>query len=91
MNANSIMNLKEFLKHHFANLDEAADVLDVSRRTVENYIYVNPCGILKHSAKFVQRKDLNPLDFFEAVAETMEPLDETKSKQGRTAAISKQT
>ena len=40
------MNLKQFLKQHFENLDEAADVLDVSRRTVENYIYVNPCGIL---------------------------------------------
>jgi hypothetical protein len=75
------MNLKQFLKHHFANLDEAADVMDVSRRTVENYIYVNPCGILKHSAKFVQRKDVNPLELFDAVAESMEQLNEAKTKQ----------
>ena len=82
MNApDTLKNLKEFLNVHFANLDEAADVLDVSRRTVENYIYVNPCGILKHSAKFVQRKDVNPLDLFDAVAETMEQLNEKRSKQ----------
>jgi len=81
MNATSIMNLKQFLKHHFENLDEAAEVMDVSRRTVENYIYVNPCGILKHSAKFVQRKDVNPLDLFDAVAESMEQINETKAKQ----------
>lgn len=81
MNAPTTKNLKQFIKHHFENLDEAADVLDVSRRTVENYIYVNPCGILKHSAKFVQRKDVNPLDLFDAVAESMEQLNETKAKQ----------
>ncbi len=81
MNATSIMNLKQFIKQHFESLDEAADVLDVSRRTVENYIYVNPSGILKHSAKFVQRKDVNPLELFDAVAETMEQLNETKTKQ----------
>jgi hypothetical protein len=36
---------------------------------------------LKHSAKFVQRKDVNPLDLFDAVAETMEQLNEAKAKQ----------
>ena len=82
MNAtDTLKNLKQFLKVHFDNLDEAADVLDVSRRTVENYIYVNPCGILKHSAKFVQRKVVNPLDLFDAVAETMEQLNEKRAKQ----------
>lgn len=81
MNApDTLMNLKEFIKTHFENLDEAADVLDVSRRTVENYIYVNPCGILKHSAKFVQRKGVNPLELFDAVAETMEQLNEKKAE-----------
>ena len=77
----TLQNLKQFLRVHFENLDEAADVLDVSRRTVENYIYVNPCGILKHSAKFVQRKGVNPLELFDAVAETMEQLNEAKAKQ----------
>ena len=74
-------NLKEFIKDNFDSIDECADVLDVSRRTVENYIYVNPCGILKQSAKFVQRKDVNPLDLFDAVAETMEQINEVKAKQ----------
>ena len=82
MNAPSIMNLKDFLKQHFESLDEAADMMDVSRRTVENYIYVNPCGILKHSAKFVQRKDVNPLDLFDAVAESMEQINENRPKNG---------
>ena len=77
----TLKNLKEFINTHFDNLDEAADVLDVSRRTVENYIYVNPCGILKHSAKFVQRKGVNPLDLFDAVAESMEQINEKKAKQ----------
>jgi len=74
------MNLKEFLAKYFENLDEAADMMDVTRRTVENYIYVNPCGILKHSAKFVQRKELNPLELFDAVAESMEQINESKAK-----------
>lgn len=77
----SQMNLKEFLAKYFENLDEAADMMDVTRRTVENYIYVNPCGILKHSAKFVQRKELNPLELFDAVAESMEQINESKAKQ----------
>lgn len=75
------MNLKQFLAKYFENLDEAADMMDVTRRTVENYIYVNPCGILKHSAKFVQRKELNPLELFDAVAESMEQINEVKAKQ----------
>ena len=77
----SQMNLKQFLAKYFENLDEAADMMDVTRRTVENYIYVNPCGILKHSAKFVQRKELNPLELFDAVAESMEQINEVKAKQ----------
>lgn len=77
----SQMNLKQFLAKYFENLDEAADMMDVTRRTVENYIYVNPCGILKHSAKFVQRKELNPLELFDAVAESMEQINESKAKQ----------
>lgn len=82
MNAVSTMkNLKEFIKDNFESIDECADVLDVSRRTVENYIYVNPCGILKHSAKFVQRKDINPLELFDAVGETMEQINEQRAKQ----------
>lgn len=81
MNAVSTMkNLKEFIKDNFDSIDECADVLDVSRRTVENYIYVNPCGILKHSAKIVQVKDINPLDLFDAVGETMEELNENRPK-----------
>lgn len=75
------MNLKDFLKEHFESLDDAAEMMDVSRRTVENYIYVNPCGILKHSAKFVRRKEVNPLDLFDAVAESMEQINEVKAKQ----------
>ena len=74
-------NLKQFIKEHFESVDHCAEVLDVSRRTVENYMYVNPCGILKHSAKFVQRKDVNPLDLFDAVAESMEQINEVKAKQ----------
>lgn len=82
MNAVSTMkNLKEFIKDNFDSIDECAEVLDVSRRTVENYMYVNPCGILKHSAKFVQRKDINPLELFDAVGESMEQINEVKAKQ----------
>lgn len=82
MNAVSTMkNLKEFIKDNFDSIDECAEVLDVSRRTVENYMYVNPCGILKHSAKFVQRKDINPLDLFDAVGESMEQINEQRAKQ----------
>ena len=74
-------NLKQFIKENFESVDHCAEVLDVSRRTVENYIYVNPTGILRHSAKIVQVKDINPLDLFDAVGETMEELNENRPKE----------
>lgn len=73
-------NLKEFIKEHFESVEACADVLDVSRRTVENYIYVNPCGILKHSGKIIQHKEVNPLELFDAVAETMEQINENRPR-----------
>ena len=77
----TMKNLKQFIKDNFDSIDHCAEVLDVSRRTVENYIYVNPQGILKHSAKIVQVKEINPLDLFDAVGETMEELNENRPKE----------
>jgi len=74
-------NLKQFIKENFESVDHCAEVLDVCRRTVENYMYVNPTGILRHSAKIVQIKDINPLDLFDAVGETMEELNENRPKE----------
>ena len=80
MNAPSTMqNLKQFLQQHFESLDHCAASLDVSRRTVENYIYANPTGILRHSAKIVQVKDVNPLDLFDAVSKSMEEINENQN------------
>jgi len=75
------MKLKEFINEYYASIDECAAELSVSRRTIENYIYVNPCGILKHSGRIVTRKNVDPLQLFDAVSETMEQLNQAKVKQ----------
>ena len=74
-----MQNLKQFLQQHFDSLDHCAESLDVSRRTVENYIYANPTGILRHSAKIVQMKEVTPLDLFDAVGESIDQISKSKN------------
>jgi predicted DNA-binding protein YlxM (UPF0122 family) len=75
------MKLKEFINEYYASIDECAAELSVSRRTIENYIYVNPCGILKHSGRIVTRKNVDPLQLFDAVGESMKEINQKQIKQ----------
>ena len=76
-----MQNLKQFLQQHFDSLDHCAESLDVSRRTVENYIYVNPTGILRHSAKIVQMKEVNPLQLFDSVGESIKEINQKQNEK----------
>jgi len=76
-----MQNLKQFLQQHFDSLDHCAASLDVSRRTVENYIYVNPTGILRHSAKIVQMKEVNPLQLFDSVGESIKEINQKQNEK----------
>lgn len=76
-----MQNLKQFLQQHFESLDHCAESLDVSRRTVENYIYANPTGILRHSAKIVQMKEVNPLQLFDSVGESIKEINQKQNEK----------
>jgi hypothetical protein len=76
-----MQNLKQFLQQHFDSLDHCAESLDVSRRTVENYIYSNPTGILRHSAKIVQMKEVNPLQLFDSVGESIKEINQKQNEK----------
>lgn len=76
-----MQNLKQFLQQHFDSLDHCAESLDVSRRTVENYIYANPTGILRHSAKIVQMKEVNPLQLFDSVGESIKEINQKQNEK----------
>lgn len=76
----SIMNLRDFIRQHYTTIERCAVELDVSRRTIENYCYRNPSGILKHSGQIIQLDDVEPLQLFDAVAETIEEINEKSPK-----------
>jgi fibronectin type 3 domain-containing protein len=69
------MNLREFIKQHYTTIERCAVELDVSRRTIENYCFRNPSGILKHSGQIIQLDEVEPLQLFDAVAETIEQIN----------------
>ncbi len=70
------MKLKSFINKHFEGLDHCAEKLGVSRRTVENYIYSNPTGILKHSTQLMQLDGVDPFELFDVVAENVEQINQ---------------
>ena len=74
------MNLKELYNKHFEGLDHCAEKLGVSRRTVENYIYSNPTGILKHSGQLMQMDGVDPFELFDVVAENVEQIKTQTTK-----------
>lgn len=74
------MNLRQFIKQHYKTVDKCADDLGVTRRTVENYCFRNPSGILKHSGQIIQLEGVEPLQLFDAVAASMEQINENRPK-----------
>ena len=72
------MNLKQYIKTHWQSDEKAAADLGVSLRTIKNWTSVNPSGILKHSGKIMQRKGIEVLDLFDAVAQSMEQINESR-------------
>jgi len=70
------MKLKAYIIKHFEGLDDCAKRLGVSRRTVENYIYSNPTGILKHSGQLMQMDGVDPFELFDVVAENVEQINQ---------------
>jgi len=76
----NIMNLREFIKRHYTTIERCAVELDVSRRTIENYCFRNPSGILKHSGQIIQLEGVEPLQLFDAVAASMEQINENRKQ-----------
>lgn len=74
------MNLKQYIKAHWQSDENAAADLGVSLRTIKNWTSVNPSGILKHSGKIMQRKGIEVLDLFDAVAQSMEQMNSSRVK-----------
>jgi len=72
------MNLKQYIKTHWQSDEKAAADLGVSLRTIKNWTSVNPSGILKHSGKIMQRKGIEVLELFDAVAQSMEQINESR-------------
>ena len=75
-----MMNVREFIRQQWASDQQAADDLGVTRRTVENYCFRNPSGILKHSGQIIQLDGVEPLQLFDAVAASMEQINENRPK-----------
>ena len=75
-----VMNLKQYIKAHWQSDENAAADLGVSLRTIKNWTSVNPSGILKHSGKIMQRKGIEVLDLFDAVAQSMEQMNSSRVK-----------
>jgi len=73
-----VMNLKQYIKTHWQSDEKAAADLGVSLRTIKNWTSVNPSGILKHSGKIMQRKGIEVLELFDAVAQSMEQINESR-------------
>ena len=74
------MNLKEFIQTHWANYDQCAFDLGVSHRTIVNYVHTNPTGILKHTAAVVQKDNVEPLTLFDAVAISLDQMNQNRVK-----------
>ena len=75
-----VMNLKQYIKAHWQSDENAAADLGVSLRTIKNWTSVNPSGILKHSGKIMQRKGIEVLELFDAVAQSMEQMNRSRVK-----------
>jgi len=76
----STMNLKEFIRQQWESDQHAADDLGVSLRTIKNWMALNPTGILKHSTQIVAMQKVEPLQLFDAVAETIEQINEKRKR-----------
>jgi len=74
------MNLKQYIKTHWQSDENAAADLGVSLRTIKNWTSVNPSGILKHSGKIMQRKGIEVLELFDAVAQSIEQMNRSRVK-----------
>lgn len=76
----NMMNVREFIRQEWASDQHAADDLGVSLRTIKNWMAVNPTGILKHSGHIIQMDGVEPLQLFDAVAETIEQINEKRPR-----------
>jgi len=65
---------------HWVNYEHCAFELGVSYRTIYNYVNTNPTGILKHTAAVVQKDNIEPLTLFDAVAISIEEMNENRVK-----------
>lgn len=74
------MNLKQYIKANWQSDENAAADLGVSLRTIKNWTSVNPSGILKHSGQIVKRQDMEVLELFDAVARSIEQINEQRAK-----------
>ena len=69
------MNLKMYLQHHFGSLKACAELIDVSRGTLHNYVTKDPDGVLRYTSRLMQNENIKPQELIQAVETTKNQLD----------------
>ena len=64
------MNLKMYLQHHFGSLKACAELIDVSRGTLHNYVTKDPEGVLRYTSRLMQNENIKPQELIQAVETT---------------------
>ena len=66
------MNLKMYLQHHFGSLKACAELIDVSRGTLHNYVTKDPEGVLRYTSRLMQKDGVEPQQLIKAVLTTQQ-------------------
>lgn len=77
------MNLKMYLQHHFGSLTACAEMIEVDRKTLYNYVTKDPEGVLRHTSRLMKNENINPRDLIKAVFTTQSQHVQTKHRAHR--------
>tara|TARA_Y100001937_G_C6998616_1_gene275401 strand:- start:403 stop:636 length:234 start_codon:yes stop_codon:yes gene_type:complete len=72
------VNLKEYLQQHYGSIEACADAIEVSRRTVYNYIAKNPEGVLRHASRLIEKEGVDVMQLLAAVVTSQVQLGEAQ-------------
>lgn len=61
------MNLKQYLQHHCGTLTNCAEIMQVSRQTLNTYINSDPEAVLRYTSYLMKIDTISPRELIEAV------------------------
>lgn len=76
------MNLKMYLQHHYGSLKACADVLQVHRVTLQEWVNNDPEQVLRFTSKLVSNDGVEPHELIKAVFTTQKQNDD-KTRENR--------